>query len=68
MASVVSGWLTVLVNTAVEFGIHFLFYIMSMSTNHTNKIFRYLWSCENLHSTDNKIDRIFANASISKKV
>ena len=36
--------------------------------NNTNKIFRYLWSCENLHSTDNKIDRIFANASISKKV
>ena len=36
--------------------------------NNTNKIFLYLWSRENLHSTDNKIDRIFANASISKKV
>ena len=63
MASVVSGWLTVLVNTAVEFGIHNV-----NVKNNTKKIFLYLWSCENLLSTDNKIESIFANASISKKV
>ena len=39
MASVVSGWLTVLVNTVVEFGIHFLFYTISMSKTIPTKYF-----------------------------